>query len=229
MRMADLIRKNITQAKEEEDEQKRRLPHGSKSSNKEEEQLSFRFPGPPGLVEGVATGLVVLGVLTPVRSMLVKRFLSPAVTRGASSSSNACQQQRQDNSSLGLLPEFLLTSTQMLLSAHAALYMGSLFGSHHYLHQLAAINPAAVSRTADAICHDALVTRLLKQRQAQEKRIPTMSSPPSALPNVNVVSSSSSSSAITMMMMNPDLRILLELQKALDTCRARNSLQQQQQ
>jgi hypothetical protein len=58
-----------------------------------------------------------------------------------------------------------------------------------------------------------------------------MPTTPSSVPsntNVNVVSSSSSSSSSTMMMMmmNPNQRVLLELQKALDTCRARNSLQQ---
>lgn len=229
MRMADLIRKNITQA---EEEQKLHQRSDSSSSIKNTEELSFRFPGPPGLVEGFATGLVVLGVLTPVRSLLVKRFLSPS--RGGSSSSSVFKQQQD---SLGFLPEFILTTTQMLLSAHAALYVGSLFGSHYYLHQLAAISNndptrAAVSRTADTICHDPLVMRLM-HCQDQGKLIlpsPVMPTTSSSVPsntNLNVVSSSSSSSSSTMMMMmNPNQRVLLELQKALDTCRARNSLQQ---
>jgi hypothetical protein len=256
MRLADLIRRNITRAKQEEDEQlqKQRLQqqqqqqqqrHGtnddaspSNSNNtinpKEEGelQLSFQFPGPPGLVEGVATGLFVLGVLTPVRSVLVQRFLSSPSKSGSSSISSS-------SVSLGFLPEFILTSSQMLLSAQAALYMGSLFGSYHYLHQLASMqDPAtATSRTADSICQDALVTRLLlmkqqNQEQNQDRLLRTTSSSFAAVPNnVNIVSSSSSSSSSSsnMMMMNPNQHVLLEFQKALDTCQVRNSFLRQQQ
>jgi hypothetical protein len=216
MYMADLIRKYITQA-EKAEQLSASSPSASAPSNlKNKEELSFRFPGPPGLVEGAATGLVVLGFLTPVRSLLVKRFFS--TPRGGGSSSN--------NDSLGFLPDFILTSTQMLLSAHAALYVGSLCGSHYYLHQLAAISNHDPSPTADSICQDALVTRLLQLQHQGQLILPSAPSLAPTKSNANVVSSSSSSSNGTMMT-NPNQRVLLEFQKALDTCRARNSLQQE--
>jgi hypothetical protein len=94
----------------------------------------------PGLVEGLAVGVGTALALTPVRSQIIKR-----------------------TPQLGQLPDLIVTSSQAVVAAMSGLYAGSLYGATTHLEHLANIPQHAVSPTANSICEDELIKRLLSE------------------------------------------------------------------
>lgn len=133
----------------------------------------------PGILEGAAAGALTLLVLTPVRSLLL----------------------RAAGNRLGVFPDLVLTTSQIMISGNAALFYGSLYGSYHYLQTFTQIPPTAVSPTVDKICHQSL-TRFddfYKQAAAQKsKSIPSW---------------------------NPNVIVLREFTKAIELCQERSAKQ----
>jgi hypothetical protein len=139
----------------------------------------------PGLLEGLATGVAALLVLTPVRSALLR---TPAAK------------------TLGMLPDLVVTSTQIMIAAQAALYGGSLYGTFHYLQTFRQIPVTARSPTVDTICKASLGS--LDDNNDQWTLSP---------PQQHTVNGSSS--------WNPQTIVLAEYANALQLCRDRASRQ----
>ena len=132
----------------------------------------------PGILEGVGAGALTLLVLTPVRSFIL----------------------RTAGNRLGMLPDLVVTTSQLMLSANAAMFYGSLYGSYHYLQTFTQIPTTAVSPTVDKICHQSFTrfNDFYQQAAAQER---------------------SGSS------WNPSEIVLAEFTKAMELCRERSSKQ----
>jgi hypothetical protein len=129
--LADVIRSSIFQQGRQHGSQDR--PSGAHLAS----------TNPPGLVDGLIAGCLVLAFLTPVRSRVLQSIGS---------------------SKFGIFPDLVVSSTQVALSATAALYMGSLQGSRAYLQQLANANPSrqGPDEWALQVCNSSLVNQLLK-------------------------------------------------------------------
>jgi hypothetical protein len=137
VQLADVIRSSTLQQREED--------HHHRPSKVLKAQLDGNAidSTTPGLVDGLVAGCLVMALLTPIRS----RFL-----------------QSIGSSKLGIFPDLVVSSTQVVLSASAALYMGSLQGSRAYLQQLANANPRSQGNEAWAVrvCNSSLVDHMLK-------------------------------------------------------------------
>ena len=131
--VADVIRRCVSEG-QNKDSSGDKIFH----EQQQQQQLSFRFPVPPGVVEGVAAGLVVGGLSLPIR----RKLLQIAGPR------------------LHVLTELIVTPIQALVAFQAGMFTCSLYGSSHYLQRLAEIPIAAPSATADAICQDETVQAL---------------------------------------------------------------------
>jgi hypothetical protein len=150
-----------------------------------EEAAAADFRLTPGLLEGLAVGVATLLVLTPVRSALLR---TPAATQ------------------LGMLPDLVLTSTQIMVAAQAALYGGGLYGSYHYLQTFGQIPVDARSPTADAICE-----RSLGSLRRDEKDDDLLGS----------LAEQQQQQATAYSSWNPQTIVLAEYAKALQLCRDR--------
>lgn len=148
-----------------------------------EEAAAADFRLTPGLLEGLAVGVATLLVLTPVRSALLR---TPAATQ------------------LGMLPDLVLTSSQIMVAAQAALYGGGLYGSYHYLQTFGQVPVDARSPTADAICERSL--GLLRRDEKDDDLL-------ESLPQQQATADFSS--------WNPQTIVLAEYDKALQLCRDR--------
>jgi len=102
------------------------------NGNPHNQREDFRVT--PGMLEGATAGALSLLALTPVRSALLRRT----------------------GQRLGVLPDLIVTTSQIMVSVNAALYYGSLYGSYHYLQTFTKIPPTAKSPTVDKICHESL-------------------------------------------------------------------------
>ena len=100
----------------------------STTQDPSDEKADFRLT--PGLLEGVVAGASTLVVLTPVRSLVL----------------------RAAGNKLGMLPDLIFTTSQIMIASNAGLYFGSLYGSYHYLQTFSKIPVHAVSSTVDGIC-----------------------------------------------------------------------------
>jgi hypothetical protein len=123
MQVADVIRKHM---------EARSLETTPSSSSTE--SSSFRFPVPPGVVEGIAVAVATGCLLLPVRRLA----LTSAGKR------------------LLVFTDLVVTPVQCTVAASAGLYATSLYGSREYLRQLARVPPTAPSETAWAICQEVL-------------------------------------------------------------------------
>ena len=113
-------------------------------NNDNEQADHFRLT--PGILEGTGAAVATLLVLAPVRS---------AVLRAA-------------GPRLGLLPDLVVTTSQILLASNAGLYYGSLYGSYHYLHTFTHIPVDAVSPTVDGICRQSQGSVVRTSRQGHD-------------------------------------------------------------
>ena len=150
MKMADLIRSSLNQT-------------SNSSVPKDEKAADFRMT--PGVLEGIATGVATLLVLTPVRSLILKAA----------------------GNRLGMLPDLIATTSQIMISADVALYYGSLYGSYHYLQTFTQIPAKAVSPTVDSICRQSVHDFDSFYDEARQYTTTSSSSPSSWNPNVIVL------------------------------------------
>lgn len=164
MKMADIVRSSLNN-------------HNKNRSTNDDSNRDFRTT--PGLVEGVATGVLTLVLLTPVRSLVLRTATAK---------------------SLGLLPDLVVTTSQIMIAANAALYAGSLYGSWHYLQTFTQIPVDAVSPTVDGICRQSLEQFAAFDNMAAQ---------------TNSATPASSSS------WNPNAIVLTEFAKAMALCRQR--------
>lgn len=101
---------------------------------------------PPGLVDGLIAGALVAALLTPVRSRVLKAA----------------------GSSMGILPDLVVSSSQVVAAGTCGLYVGSLFGSRVYLQQLTQMSRLVPdeqedsSRLVDTVCDSNLMKQLLQ-------------------------------------------------------------------
>jgi hypothetical protein len=143
----------------------------------DQDKADFRLT--PGLLEGIGTGIAAMLLLTPVRSILLKAA----------------------GSKFGVFPDLVCTTSQIMVSANAALYYGSLYGSYHYLQTFNTIPVNAVSPTVDDIC------------QVSSLRFDTWYQQQEAILKMNQSSSPSS--------WDPSALVLTEFSKAMKLCHKR--------
>lgn len=178
MYMADTIRKHVQQIEPQPDSSG---PNHSSSSS-----LSASLFDPPattpGLVAGITAGFVTLGILTPVRGILLKAA----------------------GKNLRIVADLIVTSSQAIVSANAALYTGALAGSQVYLQLFNNVPPTAPSATADSICSDPKIMSYLHLQKYTSSSVP-------ATDNSS---------------WDPRVRLGVELQQALKHCQQRNESQQ---
>jgi hypothetical protein len=195
MYMADVIRKHMQQIDPQSDSS---APNNSSSSSSSSSSStsspSFSaslFDPPattPGLVVGITAGVVTFGLLTPVRSMLLQAA----------------------GKNLRIVADLIVTSSQAVASANAALYTGALTGSQFYLKLFNNVEPTAPSATADSICNDPKILSYLQSHHSLQQFYTTSSVP---------VSDNSG--------WDPRVRLGIELQQALKHCQRRNEWLQQ--
>ena len=158
MKMADLVRSSLY--------------------NKNNNGNSRDFRTTPGLVEGVATGVLTLVALTPVRSLVLRAAAAKK---------------------LGMLPDLVVTTSQIMIAANAALYAGSLYGSWHYLQTFTKIPVDAVSPTVDGICRQSL----------------------DMFASFDVAAQSNNGTPASASLWNPNTIVLAEFAQAMALCRQR--------
>jgi hypothetical protein len=196
MYVADAIRQhiNIQQIEPQSDSS---APTNSSSSSSSSSSTSFSarlFDPPattPGLVVGITAGVVTFGLLTPVRRMLLQAA----------------------GKELHMLADLIVTSSQAVASANAAMYTGALTGSQVYLQLFNKVSPTAPSATADAICNEPKILSYLQSHQQQSAY--TASS-----------SSGSASASADNSGWDPRVQLGMELQQALKHCQQRNDWKQ---
>jgi hypothetical protein len=197
MYMADVIRKHMQQIEPQSDSvSETTAPNNASSSSSSTSSststyLSASLFDPPattpGLVVGITAGVVTFGLLTPVRSMLLQAA----------------------GPQLRLVADLVVTTTQAVVSANAALYTGALTGSQSYLKLFNQVKPTAPSVTADSICNDSKILSYLQS------------------PHHSTASASAASDADNSSVWDPRVLLGMQLQQALKNCRQRNDLQQQ--
>lgn len=193
MHMADVIRKHMQQKEPQPDSS---APNNASSSSTYLSASLFDPPATtPGLVVGITAGVVTFGLLTPLRTMLLQAA----------------------GSNLRLVADLIVTSTQAVASANAALYTGALTGSQVYLKLFNNVAPTAPSVKADSICDDSKIRSYL-QSHLQQSQWSSPSVPSVSDTNVNRNNNSS---------WDPRILLGMELQQALKHCQQRNELQQQ--
>lgn len=191
MNMADLVRSSLNQATSLSSSSSS-TNHNDDETKQQQQQQQAAFT--PGIVEGAAAGIGTMLVLTPVRWLLLRAV---------------------GQRTLGMLPDLVVTTGQIMVSANAGLYYGSLYGSHHYLSTFNSIPVAAVSPTVDGICQEssqrfgAFYNQILMKKEKEER-------------NQHQQQPSSSSS------WNPDEIVLAEFAKAMKLCRERDALKAQE-
>lgn len=168
MKMADLVQSSL---------------NNKTNNNSNNDNRDFRTT--PGLVEGMATGVLTLVVLTPVRSLVVRTATA---------------------NKLGMLPDLVVTTSQIMIAANVALYAGSLYGSWHYLQTFTKIPVEAVSPTVDGICRQSLDKfASFDVAAAKQSNNGTPASPSSSLS-----------------LWNPNAIVLAEFAQAMALCRQRS-------
>ncbi|GKY97276.1 hypothetical protein MPSEU_000686000 [Mayamaea pseudoterrestris] len=131
VKLGDLIRQHVREQSS---------PDESDSSKGFIETVIDPSATTPGLMEGIAAAIVTAGLLTPVRSTLIKST---------------------SQTPLGVFTDLVTSSTLVIASSMAGMYVGSLVGSTAYLKQLAAVPTDRESVTADAVCGSSMVRELL--------------------------------------------------------------------
>lgn len=134
--VADVIRRRVSESQTG--------LSGDPIDEQQYQRHSFRFPVPPGVVEGVAGALLVGGLSLPIRNKLLK-IAGPR---------------------LHVLTELIVTPLQVMGAFQVGLYLCSLYGSSHYLQRLAEIPARAPSATVDAICRDETVYGLWRSSRS---------------------------------------------------------------
>jgi hypothetical protein len=195
MYMADVIRKQMNQIEPQSASSDSSAPNNASTNSAYLTASLFDPPATtPGLVVGIAAGVVTFGLLTPVRTMLLKAV----------------------GPQLRTFADLLVTSSQAVASANAALYTGALTGSQTYLKLLNQVEPTAPSVTADSICNDPKILSYLES--------PLHSTTGDASPSVPAASYYVDNNDSSW---DPRVLLGIELQQALKHCRQRNELQQQ--
>jgi hypothetical protein len=113
---------------------------------------------------------------------------------------------------LRIVADLIVTSSQAVASANAALYAGALTGSQVYLKLFNHVAPTAPSVTADSICHDPQIMSYLQSHHSLQQLRTASQSPASDVDNSSG--------------WDPRVRLGMELQQALKHCQQRNEKQE---
>jgi len=197
MYMADVIRKHVGKKEEllplpsSSPTQFEPTAQTNQSSSSTSHPISASLFDPPaitpGLMEGVVAGIVTFGLLTPIRRLLLQAA----------------------GQNLRVFADLVVTTSQAVVSANAALFVTALTGGRVYLQLFNNVAPKAPSTTADSICRDFKI-------QSYLQRLP---SSPSTLSQGSARRASS--------IWDPRMQLGFELHQALETCRERNASYQQ--
>jgi len=166
MQVADVIRKHMLLAQVPVTETTATTATTTTTNAEATTDQSFRFPVPPGVVEGV-TACIIAGVaLLPVRRVALQLA----------------------GKQLHMLADLIVSTGQAMVAANVGLYTGCVYGSREYLRQLASVPPQAHSPTASAVCRE-----IWLQRQPPPSTMESSASASSAVTTAESLSWNSSS------------------------------------